>query len=214
MCEPGHSIVQYPDHTTDDNLPFGGQMDQESRLKAILGSVADWACKVGRWFHCSTLGGGHSMATKPISYQVHRYLPRATDYENNWWNRSLVIDGVYQGPALDRDEAFAAAKTYSDEVVTGSVAKLRRFLEVSITRSKFHAYSYVTNLMEDTFTAEGRQAVMDRFRQLFHVHNIGDLRRVFGGAMKQVAVNCLLGFTRRRKLFLPVWADDDGLWRP
>jgi hypothetical protein len=33
MCEPNHSIVQYPDHPTDDDdksPPFSGQMDQET----------------------------------------------------------------------------------------------------------------------------------------------------------------------------------------
>jgi hypothetical protein len=51
MCEPAHSVVQYPQDYDDTDLPFGGTMDKQSRLSAALGKAVSWGRKIGKWFH-------------------------------------------------------------------------------------------------------------------------------------------------------------------
>lgn len=221
MCEPNHSIVQYPDHPTDDDdqaPPFSSQMDQETQIKSVLGRVADWGRKVLRWFHFSKLGGGHAAATL-VTARQSLLLPSATNYEGEWWARKIKVDGMYCGPKVDQAEAFDAAKTYYNDVAVGSLSKFRRFLGTSIMRSPVYGMSYVTRFLEGMLTPEGRDKLLAKFRAAFGIQNARGLDSLFGFSAKskpkpkQQAVDCLLGFTRQRGLFVPVWADDASLWK-
>lgn len=220
MCEPAHSIVQYPindDYGGDDNLPFGGQMDRETRLKAALGKAMDWGKKVLRWFHFSKLGSGHAGAGPVHGRQIF-YLPNETRYEGKWWERRVDPDGSYYGHPMDKEEALHAADLYCRDVVLGSMSKFRRFLETSIKKSSGWGYRYAEQFLEYVLTSAGRDAVLAKFRNIFGVREACSVTRLFNGSegnpAKQKAIDCLMGFTRKRNLFVPLWADEPSLWVP
>jgi len=75
MCEPAHSIVQYPTDFDDHNLP-GGQMDSESRLKLALGKFWNTGKRIKNWFHYSKLGAGHHSIFE--NGRKTLYLPKPT----------------------------------------------------------------------------------------------------------------------------------------
>ena len=230
MCEPCHSIIQYnsrDDQNDDDNLPFGGQMDRESRLKAVMGKLGDWGKKVLGWFHLSKLGAGHhSIFTGPQTL----VLPRETKYEGRWWERKVVIDGRFYGNPLDQEEALRAATMYSHDVVMDSMSKFRRFLEISMGKSAGYGYMYATRFMEEVLTPAGRDQLLERLKTIFGHRGTKSqmITELFGGSAwpsvamtdpvpvpqerRAQAIKCLMGYTRRRGIFVPLWADDDKLW--
>lgn len=73
MCEPMHSITQYPDQDDDGN-PTG------SRVEAMLGRpnvVVKFFKKLGSFFHLSRMGAGHSESVGQAIGGSSRYLPIA-----------------------------------------------------------------------------------------------------------------------------------------
>jgi len=87
-------------------------------------------------------------------------------------------------------------------------------------RSPLYGMSYVTRFLENVLTPEGRDKLLAKFRAAFGISGVQGLDSLFGFSVgpnvgqKQQAVDCLLGFTRQRGLFLPMWADDASLWKP
>jgi len=215
MCEPYHSVVQYPDDFNDDDLPFGGQMDKESRLKSALGKAFDWSRKIGKWFHLSKFGAGHSKASGEVS-RSSIYLPRPTLYEGMWWDRKFVLDGY--GYYITDQEALKAAECYHKSSVMGNMKMFRRFLETSMVKT-IHPrgpYAYVEKLIENVWTAEGVNKLLEKFRRVFgrnaHPNRIMGYRGT--QQPKEKAIKIVMGFTRKRGLFLPHFADDNSLWLP
>jgi len=212
MCEPYHSVVQYPTNFSDDDLFMSGQMDNETRIKSVFGRGADWLKKIKGWFHFSSFGAGHHWAIPP---KAEEYLPKPLLYEGEWWNRKFAFDG-YDWPQLS-DASVAAAREYHNQSAMGNVCLFRRFLETSMLRSKaYHgASTYVTRLIEDVLTTDGVNKLLEKFRRVFGKHAKP------GSAMnsqchpKQVkkGVDVVMGFVRKRVLFLPHFADDAGFWR-
>lgn len=221
MCEPCHSIVQYATDGGfgDDDRPiFGDHIDPEIRIKTALGTMADWGKKVLRWFHFSKLGSGHT-SMSPLMGARSLMLPRETKYEGEWWYRRVKFDGFFSGHHMDRDEALQAATIYSDEVVLGSMSKFRRFLDTSIMKSQRGGSYYVDRLLEYVFNVQGRNVVCKKLQESFSFRRVtsavtGLFNAPVDSPMKRQAVDCLLGFTRKRDLFVPGWADVDSLWVP
>lgn len=213
MCEPAHSIVQYPHDFSDDGLPFGGTMDKESRLKAALGKACGWTKKIGKWFHLSRFGAGHSNATE-MSGRSSLYLPNPELYEGLWWKREFQYDGWDR--AAVTEEAMQAAEQYHKASATGNIKLFRRFLETSMKRSNGWAHSYVERMLDFVFTAEGGNKLLEKIRRVFG--RDAQLSRIFStpedSYNRDKGIGVLMGFTRRRNLFLPHFADDDSLWVP
>lgn len=215
MCEPAHSIVQYPAHDNDDDSPFGGQMDMGQKLKASLGEqVVQWGRRIKNWFHFSKLGSGHTDSIE-LSGKSSLILPEHTRYEGLWWDRRLIIDGPYRGASVDRQAALESADQYYHSVTIGNMKLFRRFLETSINRST-RSWYYVDRFISQVLTKGGRDAVIDDFRRNF---NGGkslqpmQILSVFGKEeTKGPATKVLMKYTRRRGLFVPEWADDPKIW--
>ena len=159
MCEPKHSIVQYPDNNDDDQ---SSGMPTEQRISGW----GEWLRKIGRWLHLSKMGNGHSEAIKATGLvgdvkfsREELFLPKPTYYEVEWWERKLLLDGPFRGSferigrnALDRsymafDERAAelrralqqeskdAAQQYANAVSIGNMTTFRRFFTTSIAKS-------------------------------------------------------------------------------
>jgi hypothetical protein len=195
MCEPHHSIVQYP---IDD-----GDNDNTTKLQWGLGKIFDWGKKIGSWFHFSKLGSGH---TESIEWSKTKglILPNDVRYETDWWIRRVRLDGC---AASEREAALTAAQQYSEAVCIGDIQKFRRFFETSIQKSD-RARAYFLSFIEKMLTRPARDEVALR------------IKRIWGKSLLQIGkiqqedklCNLLLGYTRKRNLLVPEWADEEKLW--
>ncbi|MEA1999806.1 MAG: hypothetical protein U9N61_10875 [Euryarchaeota archaeon] len=218
MCEPCHSIVQYPTDFDDTDLPGGDSTDKESRLKAALGKGFGWAKRLDKWFHLSKFGAGHHKNTGSLTYRSNLYLPAPTLWEGDWWDREFRLDGYgFREGELLKEKA-KAAELYHDRSVMGNMSLFRRFLETSMVKSNHLVgpYIYVEKLLEYVLTPVGGNKVLEKFRRVFGrsatparvLSRRADKREVEKG------IKVIMGFTRKRELFLPHFADDDKLWVP
>lgn len=209
MCEPTHSIVQYPMDYDDSNLPFGHHIDQESRLKAAIKGA--WGKTLGRWFHFSKVGSGHSGAVR-LTGQQTLMLPRETKYEGIWWERNFILDGV---KTMRGSDAFACAKEYHDRSCMGSLSLFRRFLEQSMLSST-RSFIYVDLLLAQVLNRKGRDLVLGKLKKVLGARCTNPVKVGFGRRVserrKKQSIDCVMGFTRKRNLYLPHFADDDSLW--
>lgn len=218
MCEPAHSVVQYPHDFDDTDLPFGGQMDKESRLKSALGKACGWTKKIGKWFHLSRFGAGHSKATL-VDGRQSLYLPKATLYEGYWWDRKFSLDGLPDWKAKEDPLALKAAQQYHNDSVMGNMSLFRRFLETSMRKTShpLGASTYVHTLINSVLTTEGGNKLLARFRRVFGGKSFR-FETVMGPYANEVDINrsikLVMGFTRQRRLFLPHFSDDNSLWVP
>jgi hypothetical protein len=182
MCEPYHSIKQFPD---DGPRSWG---------------IKQFAKKIGRWLHLSRMGSGHSGAmmcatTLSLGEYESFILPDSYDYEVAWWERIVRNDGQ-----ASRDiDAMAAAKTYADKTSIGSLHALRQFLKESIFKSS-RSSEYLHQFSEILVVGERRK---------YH-KKLKYLGNTIGKINKQI--NMVLGYTRKRGLLVPEWADDAKLW--
>lgn len=202
MCEPYHSIVQYP---SQDDLGN----PTESRLRAS-NKFLDWGKKILDWFHFSKLGSGHSEATG-FGYQQLRQLPDPTSYEAHWWNRTVHLDGEFRGVDFNRKDAIECAEEYARRTSIGNLSILRRFLEGSLRATRRMAM-YEERLVSGMLNHAGRDLIVGRLRQFERDHGHDQFR--WAGSVKNQYIKLLMGFTRKRDLLVPEWADDNTLWTP
>jgi len=206
MCEPHHSITQFP---PDDQ---GGEIT-ESRLQWGLRGIYDWIKKIGRFFHISKLGSGHSESLEWANTK-HLILPRETRYECNWWDRTVHLDGYFKGEEVYREEALECAEGYSRRVSIGDLGQLRRFLEVSMRKSQ-RAVSYIQTFIDMLVVRPAKDAIV---RGLDRIINCSIGRSSFRCVEHRVSarldsvIKYLMGLTRRREVLHPAWADDASLW--
>lgn len=209
MCEPTHSIVQYPPSNE------GGTPTDVLLQKTLKERVYDWFVKIGGYFHLSKMGSGHSEATRE-SGTFSCLIPEETRYEAMWWDRTVKIDGLFAGKEFDRDLALEAATTYAQAVSIGSLTAFRRFLETSMTRTE-RPYLYVNAFLEHMLTKEGRTHATDKIKSALSLRklNTGILWKLGTNSKEELdrAIKVVLGLTRQRRLLVPAWADDDALWR-
>jgi hypothetical protein len=209
MCEPHHSIVQYPN---DDDQ--SGSSNQ-TRLQMGLKKLYDFGRKVGRWFHLSRMGSGHSesMLWAKTNSVI---LPENINYEGVWWERKFQLDMPFFGRPRNTEligtEAFDAAKTYHERVVFQNIQSFRRFLEESIRSSERAAALYVERLRDHVLNPQGVQQLDQRFGTLAGRSRF-DIKKLLS-ACKEQAIKCVMGITRKREWFRSHFSDDDGLWLP
>jgi hypothetical protein len=211
MCEPCHSINQFPDDP-----------DLNPRVQTAFEKVAGWAKKVGSWFHFSKMGMGHSGA---IEYnQLHdRWIPEPTRYEVEWWHRHFKRDGSFNhqgreyghwGTAIPPDlvpiaeDAEDSARIYAEQVSYGSLQIFRRFFETSVMKSN-RPYAYFHSFMS-MLNSNGQNLLLEKTRRALGVsmYNINTIQR------REPIMKMCLGLTRKRELLIPEWADDTKLWLP
>jgi len=126
--------------------------------------------------------------------------------------------------------AFEAAKEYAQAVSIGNLTALRRFLETSLRRSGIPSM-YLERFAEGMLTKAGRDEYLQAMRRVFgkmfslfqieSPQNAAYSRYGIGSGSKLVdagqrldaAIAITMGYTRKRKLLIPAWADDKNLWK-
>lgn len=205
MCEPALSINQY----NDDDGP-GDATIQQILDKARAGAVK-WGKRVRGWFNFCKMGNGHSEALEIRMGRGSWHMPDPTTYEGYWWNRSFKLDSWRIRPDELQPDQFEAAKEYADEVCLGSMQRLRRFLETSIMATTWPE-AYYSRFMEGLLNSKGRHELRRKLRSIVKVGPVNmtllDMRQ------RKSAVDAMVGITRKRRLLVPEWADDDSLWTP
>lgn len=192
MCEPTHSIVQFPDQD-DKGDPIEAKIDalpSDGIMK-----------KIGSWLHISHCAYGHSEALGRISPMARLFLPRDTKYEAQWWDRSVHRDGSFHGPEYNRVLALDAATCYANKVSIGTLGQVRQFLENSIRKSEMHKDAYIARYINNMLNRSGREAFLEKIKNLFGVID-----------PTKVVRDVILGWTRKRGFLVPEWADDPKLW--
>ena len=202
MCEPAHSIVQYDPTDSDDH--FGG-MDMGS----ILSKLGSFSKKVGRWFHISKMGAGHSLATQ-FGRQQLLYLPEGNKYEGFWWNKGdFHFDGWGDKPDV---ETTQAAEEYHKRSCIGSIQLFRRFLEESMKQSE-RPNKYAARFVEHILLSKAKDMFVTKVNRLLPGrlkcgHNV-----VIAEGTKERFIKLVMGFTRKRGLLVPEWSQDDTFWK-
>ena len=232
MCEPYHSIVQYPedggppsreDQDRGNDSPTGSHgMSVRERLGKWLGNASARIRQIKGWFHLDKIGGGHSAAVaverRPAFVGSPLIIPGYTAYENAWWDRSVHLDGRYGGWPHERTEAMMCAEQFAKELVNGSLPNLRHFLELSLQKTAAERRGgYVDAIYERLLSPKGRRQVDKKL-----VHAIGLQPNLLARTWLwlrdpvrlQAVINTLMGATRKRENLNDRWAMDDKLWVP
>lgn len=144
MCEPAHSIVQFPDpHEFDDDdyaSPQAGQTSLAMKLRGVL----KFTTKIGKWLNFSRLGSGHGGALTKVQTKAKSELQRhrnqlpdiveqvasqhfyvapslsdlsllhTVSYEHDWWQRHFHLDGEFSNPKLTPDDRADALKSAAE----------------------------------------------------------------------------------------------------
>lgn len=225
MCEPNHSINQFPD------TPEVGP-----KVQSAFERITEWAKKIGSWFHFSKMGMGHSESIQYNTIHGRFGIPEPTRYEVAWWRREFMRDGgfCYEGRSYGSSfgcnshygtppdpviaelaqDAFDSAKVYADQVSIGSLSIFRRFFETSVKKSELR-YEYFNHFFYDMLNRAGQLQLEEKIRRVF-----GRDRALYNiaSSYKPQEVDALtkmcLGFTRKRNLLVPEWADEAKLWLP
>jgi hypothetical protein len=143
--------------------------------------------------------------------------------------------------AVITDEQLKAATDYAMTSSIGDLSQLRRFLEQSLLKTD-RASGYLAHFRNDFLNVDGRSAFdqackdvlnvtpsrlmstnisNDRSRALLTMTAPEIEREIKGGVVGskksrplslESITKFVIGFTRKRKLLVPEWADDDSLW--
>jgi hypothetical protein len=105
-----------------------------------------------------------------------------------------------------RKEAFDAAQHYANAVSIGNMTTFRRFLTASLQKSD-QPSKYVLHF-ELMLNHAGRDSLCKRVKEF--TMRCGRVSKTNVDRVTKL----LLGFTRKRELLIPEWADDKSLWVP
>lgn len=173
----------------------------------LLGELGKFSKKVRGWMHLSKMGSGHSETLSARSNQaMYRYHTTMSLYEAHWWDRKVTRDG---GPNFGEPQ-FAAAKEYANMVSIGNLSQLRNFLEQSLSATD-RREPYVGRFYENFLNSTGRAEFAAKFKELFKVSRFSSFSSLTNIKTESLT-KFMVGFTRKRKLIVPEWADDDKLW--
>lgn len=233
MCEPSHSILQFPTEIPNsdvDYLPriqsavgqsFNLQVEsaQPKQRKIIKDSIISipQGTVIGSFINYSRLGSGHSECLSKLRHTIRGYLPDDMKYEAQWWDRKVKPD-CYINPVWLREilieESLLSAISYAKRSSIGDLKILRRFLESSLRATENHE-RYTCMFFYDLLSEKGREGLM------------GSLKRFFDGkAIRPISINVLIKdevfservigimmkMTRKREFLNDAWADDVVLW--
>lgn len=246
MCEPHQSIVQFNDD--DYNNGQGGKPCHWAGR--IAGAIKQYGKQIGRFFHITQFGSGHSriMAEKKIttvaSFSLHSNLdPPHVKWEMLWPQRKMVFDSaiitnpddlsVYNSclsncytlysartKIADLEDRRLKARKYSEDTATGTMGKLRQFLNLSIRKSG-EPEKYVVNFFE-MLTKSGIVSLEKKIIAITGMKKDFSMFERFSWKLKkhlkdkrtlESVIKVILGYTRRRNFLTPEWADDTKLWK-
>lgn len=220
MCEPFHSVTQWPTQDQDGNptesrveqlvqnpkapektslWPGGAVLETRTILETATKTVWDWFKKIGSWLHLSVMGKGHSeSAEHRIPLAARAYLPLDTKYEVQWWNRNVRLNGSYNGFDFDKQEALDCATLYANKVSIGNMHLLRKFLETSMRHSPY-PFRYLEAFYQ-MLKGGGKDVLSKKIKDLF------------GGKPKhfqlESVIKVMLGITRKREFLVQEWDVD------
>ncbi len=200
MCEPSHSVVQFPDHNDDGDF-------QGTKVESLLGKVTRWTQKILSFTHLSRYACGHSENfTNTVNF-YHLNRVQYWQYEGHWWNRNFIID-----MGKPHEEAVDTAKYYSDLLVTGSLGNFRRFFEESTKKTEYKN-NYFHAFFDKMLNQKGRQHATGHLKRFFGINGFSFGAVIREGKTEQLT-KFFMGYTRKRNLLVPEWADDPKLWTP
>ena len=149
-----------------------------------------------------------------------------------------IKNGGYAIDVTITEEQLRAATDYAMTSSIGDLSQLRRFLEQSLVKTD-RAQGYLNRFRNDFLNYEGRtqfdQACKDVLKVtpsrllttnvsslIGRVHLNPDAVKMSNGTVidpkksrplsLESITKFIVGFTRKRKLLVPEWADDDSLW--
>lgn len=226
------------DDDSDGNEGFGGPTAQTAR-ETFLGRLGKWLRKFGRYQHLSVMGKGHTEAQNDVSPFAQSYiLGDHAKFETAWWNRIVTVDTsseYMKRMAYARSESgrittepYTAATQYAEAVCIGNIGLLRRFLEASMESSDrpLSYFAKFTEMLDRAGRVQleaktnmffGRNAYRSMFdigtNQGFGIGSTGKAVMKRLGITTEQVTKLMLGFTRKRSLLVPVWADHELSWR-
>lgn len=207
MCEPTHSITQFPPEDPNTGAP------NEQKV-SLLGRVMDIGKKIKGWFHFSKLGKGHSESMN-ITRVNHLWVPENTKYEAFWWNRTVKFDGYFCGKEFDRALALELATQYANTVSIGDLKMLRRFLETSMQKTD-RPYLYAEQF-RNLLNKKGKETYEQQLKAHIPMKNIFVMlgrSESSNPSLLDKLIKIMMGITRKRDLLVPEWSDDTKLWVP
>lgn len=237
MCEPEHSFIQLD----DDDFNDGQSGKPRHWIGRFSGVVKGWTRQIGRFLHLSKFGSGHHVllpnkgvnkGTLYHALSAHTQCdPAHIKWETDWARRELKFDnalisdpdqlysmykyiscyGVHkaQQQIADFEYRRQVAEQYSKESSTGNLSKLRRFLETSLNRTD-NPLQYISRFCQ-MLTPKGADIYMKKIDAIISKKKFNK-RMVMRHHLSSV-ISATLGFTRRRGLLIPCWADDADLWK-
>lgn len=240
MCEPFHSITQFPAISQEegrftspgDNLSVllsqtlqapiithGLALRDNAVINVKSDPFSNLGVEIDEFVNFSRLGLGHSesMEVAGLSRRKVPQLPDDTRYEVAWWERRVRIDGHFKGgPKWVEQQAFKSAEKYAQLSSIGNLSIFRRFLEQTVRKTTASRRAcYFMRVLESLLTVEGRQQLYYKLQQAMGgqkgVDAIWSMEKL-DADMFDRCVSAMLGFTRKRHLLVPEWADDDSLW--
>lgn len=179
-------------------------------MSTVLTKLGNWTRKIGRWFHISKMGAGHSAATGHGRQQL-LYLPDPVNYEGFWWDKGrFELDGYYFKNAPDNEQK-EAAKEYHKRSCIGSMQIFRRFLEESMKQSS-RPLLYVHQFMDHLLVRGARDQVRAKINRVMPGPSRRFLLTLDNPAVKEKVIKVVMGYTRKRGLLVPEWSMDDEFW--
>lgn len=217
MCEPNHSIIQYPTQDSDsgDNLkplldviPVNAYREPDG-ISPFNNQPSGWCLslrsEIDSFIHFSLGGKGHSEAMAEMPAKLRRRLPDDTKYEAQWWERKVIIDGRFYGPKWAEKDAFLAAEKYAKKVSIGNIHLLRQFLDRSMRMTEKH-FGYIVQFME-MLNKKGQNYAVNQFKRLCGIQQFSHYE-VLPSHNLEIAIKVMLGITRKRDLLMDVWTND------
>lgn len=149
-----------------------------------------------------------------------------------------IRNGSHIGNVTITEEHLRAATDYAMSVSIGDLGQLRRFLEQSLAKTD-RTQGYLAHFRNDFLNVDGRiqfdkacnevlqvtpskllstniASPVSRLRMTLPVeaNKLGAVadKKKSGPLSLQSLTKFIVGFTRKRKLLVPEWADDDSLW--
>jgi len=213
MCEPTHSVVQYPatqaamGDTNHDVMRLLNAVSGRNRMSS--------GQKIGDYMHYHKAGFGHSETISKLT-EAERLLPTETRYEGEWWNRDFKVDGPYNVPEFDKQMAYDMAAEYSRRHCTANTKILAKFLADSLRRSD-QPEQYLERFLH-MIKPSRRAVTWDEIKVHLQGSKPGTRVKMDKTFIKSPKCDALIAqvmqLANTRDILVPEWADDDTIWTP
>lgn len=225
MCEPSHSIVQFPVENLVEAETINVAVQNAVSLDVLEKDgplfIIPKGVRIGSYLNYSRLGFGHSEALGRLPRHVRSRLPRDVKYEVGWWDRSVHLDGPFfrrwDAAEIEREESLESATIYAHRSSIGDTKMLRRFLEQTLNTTT-RPWAYMSQVFA-LLSSKGRDAFDMMIRRAFRFHKQFSLESTVFDLMRElrsrkIVIGIILKLTRTRNYLTTEWADDSKLWLP